>query len=283
MSVFQWIDHAGTLGLDGIELYPAFLTSFDTGYLTKVRQAATDRGLAVPMLCNSPDFTRPDPADRAREVDRTREMLRVTAELGGHWCRVLSGQNRPGLDEAEALGWVVDAIETLIPAAAAAGVVMTLETHYKDGLWEYPEFAQSHRRYLAILDAVDTPWLGAQYDPSNAVVAGEDPYDLLDRVLPRVVTMHASDRYLEGGAIDDLQRLASDPMHGYARILKHGVIGEGLNDYDRIFSTLARAGYTGWVSIEDGDGPTIAEGLANLRTSAEFLRGQFARHFGVAA
>jgi sugar phosphate isomerase/epimerase len=95
--------------------------------------------------------------------------------------------------------------------------------------------------------------------------------------------MHASDRYLEGGAIDDLQRLASDPMHGYARILKHGVIGEGLNDYDRIFSTLARAGYTGWVSIEDGDGPTIAEGLANLRTSAAFLRSQFARHFGVAA
>ena len=27
---------------------------------------------------------------------------------------------------------------------------------------------QSQRRYLAILDAVDTPWLKAQYDPSNA-------------------------------------------------------------------------------------------------------------------
>jgi sugar phosphate isomerase/epimerase len=280
MTVFQWIELAGTLGLDGIELYPAFLTSFDSRYLGSVREAAGSRGLAIPMLCNSPDFTQPDAAARRREVDQTREMLRVTAELGGGWCRVLSGQNRPGLDEAEALGWVTDAISSLLPDAEATRVVMTLENHYKDGLWEYPEFAQSQRRYLAILESIDSPWLAAQYDPSNAVVAGEDPYDLLERVLPRLATMHASDRYLEGGTIADLRRLSSDPMHGYARILKHGVIGEGLNDYDRIFGMLARAGYAGWVSIEDGEGPTIAEGLANLSRSAEFLRVQFARHYG---
>jgi sugar phosphate isomerase/epimerase len=154
-----------------------------------------------------------------------------------------------------------------------------MENHYKDNLWTYPEFAQSHRRYLAILAAVDSPWLKAQYDPSNAIVAGEDQYDLLDRVLPRVATMQASDRYLEGGTIDDLRKLARDPQHGYARIVKHGVIGNGLNDYDRIFSTLARAGYDGWVSIEDGEGPTVAIGTENLRKSAGFLRGMFDKHF----
>lgn len=280
MSVFEWIEAAGTLDLDGIELYPAFLESFDDAYLAKVRRAAADQGLQIPMLCQSPDFTRPDAAGRQQELNRTRDMLRVTAELGGRWCRVLSGQNRPGLDEAEALGWVIDALETLVPDAEAAGVVMTFENHYKDGLWEYPEFAQSHRRYLTILDAVNTPWLGAQYDPSNAVVAGEDPYALLDRVLPRLVTMHASDRYLEGGTVEDLKRQASDPRHGYAKILKHGVIGRGLNDYERIFSTLAQARYEGWISIEDGEGPTVDEGLVNLRASATFLRGAFARHFG---
>jgi sugar phosphate isomerase/epimerase len=280
MSLFEWIEGAATLGVDGIELYPGFLESFEGPHLARVRQTAADHGLAIPMMCNSPDFTQPDRAARRQEIDRTREMFRVTAALGGRWCRVLSGQNRPGLDEAEALRWVIDALTELVPHAEAAGVVMALENHYKDGLWAYPEFAQSHRRYLAILDAVDTPWLGAQYDPSNAVVAGEDPYALLDRVLPRVVTMHASDRYLEGGTIDDLRRQATDPAHGYAKILKHGVIGEGLNDYDRIFGTLSRGGYEGWVSIEDGEGPTVAEGLANLDKSARFLREQFARHFG---
>ncbi len=279
MTVLEWLDLAAELELDGAELYPAFLDAFDSAYLGRLRGEAALRGLELPMFCNSPDFTRPDPAERKKEVERTRDMFRVTAELGGRYCRVLSGQNRPGLDEAEALRWVIDCLWQLEPHAKAAGVVMCLENHYKDGLWEYPEFAQSHRLYLAILEGVDSPFLKAQYDPSNAIVAGEDQYALLDRVLPRVATMQASDRFLEGGTIEELKTMARDPQHGYAKFVKHGVIGKGLNDYDRIFGALARAGYDGWVSIEDGEGPTVEIGMDNLRQSAAFLRGQFARHF----
>lgn len=279
MTLFEWIDLAGRLGIDGVELYPRFFESFESAYLRRVRAEAAARGLTIPMMCNSPDFTQPDPADRAKEVERTRLLFDVTAALGGRWCRVLSGQNRPGLREDEALKWVIDAFRELLPHAQSAGIVMVMENHYKDGLWQYPEFAQSHTRYLAILDAVESPWLQAQYDPSNAVVAGEDQYALLDRVLPRLGTMQASDRYLEGGTVEDLRRTAADPGHGYAKILKHGVTGRGLNDYDRIFGTLARAGYDGWVSIEDGEAPTLEEGMANLRASAVFLRAKFAQHF----
>ena len=280
MTVFQWIDHAGDLELDGAELYPRFLDAFDSAYLKKVRTAAAARGLELPMMCNSPDFTQPDPADRKKEVERTRDMFRVTAELGGKYCRVLSGQNRPGLKEDEALKWVIDCLWQLEPHAKAAGVLMCMENHYKDGLWKYPEFAQSHRRYLAILDGVNSPYLKAQYDPSNAIVAGEDAYELLERVMPRVATMQASDRYLDGGTIEELRKMARDPQHGYATFVKHGVIGKGLNDYDRIFGTMARAGYDGWISIEDGEGPTVEIGLDNLRQSATFLREKIARHWG---
>jgi sugar phosphate isomerase/epimerase len=261
MSVFEWIELAGTLDVDGVELYPRFLEALDSRYLARVRAAAERHGLALPMLCHSPDFTRPDPDARRREVERTRDMLRVTAALGGGHCRVLSGQNRPGLPEADATQWVVESLWALVDDAAAAGVVMCLENHYIDSLWQYPEFAQSSRRYLAILDAVDSPWLKAQYDPSNALTAGEDQYALLERVLPRVATMHASDRRMSGGT------------------LEHGVIGEGANDYDRIFSLLAGAGFAGWISIEDGEGPTIETGMDNLRRSASFLRAAIARHF----
>jgi sugar phosphate isomerase/epimerase len=280
MSLFEWLALAAGLDLDGVELYPRFFASLEPAYLNEVRHALTDNGLQMPMLCNSPDFTQPDPAARAREIEAARRMIGLTAELGGSYCRVLSGQDRPGLDGQAALGWVIDALASLVRDAAAAGIVLVIENHYKDGLWLYPEFAQSHRRYLAILDAVDSPWLRVQYDPSNAIVAGEDQYDLLERVLPRVATVQASDRYLEGGTIEDLRRRAADPAHGYAPFLKHGVIGRGLNDYDRIFATLAGAGWDGWVSIEDGEGGTVEEGMANLRDSAAFLRAKLARHFG---
>jgi sugar phosphate isomerase/epimerase len=282
MTVFRWIQLASELELDGVELYPRFLDSLESDYLKQVRAEAAARGLALPMMCHSPDFTHADPELRRREVERTRELFHATAELGGSYCRVLSGQNRPGLEEGEALSWVIDCLWQLVPHAQAAGITMAIENHYKDGLWEYPEFALGQRLYLKVLDAVDTPLLKAQYDPSNCVVAGEDPYELLERVLPRLGTMQASDRTLEGGTHADLRRLEKDPRHGYARIVRHGVIGRGLNDYDRIFATLARAGYTGWISIEDGDGPTIEEGMANLRDSARFLRGKLALHFGSA-
>lgn len=279
MSLFQWLDLAASLGIDGVELYPRFFESLGKPYVDRVRRILKDNGLRMPMLCHSPDFTRTDAGAREIEVDETRRMIALTAELGGGFCRVLSGQNRPGLDPDEAHRWVVDCITALLPDAERHGVVLAMENHYKDGLWLYPEFAQSHARYLAILDAVESPWLKVQYDPSNAIVAGEDQYALLERVLPRVATVQASDRYLEGGSVEELRRLSADATHGYAPFLKHGVIGRGLNDYDRIFSTLARGGFDGWISIEDGEGETIDQGMQNLRESVLFLRAKLAQHF----
>ena len=77
--------------------------------------------------------------------------------------------------------------------------------------------------------------------------------------------MHASDRYLKGGTLDDLRQ--SDGTIGYSPLLSHGVIGEGLNDYDRIFEILRSVGFTGWISIEDG-----VDGIGQLVDSARFLR-----------
>jgi sugar phosphate isomerase/epimerase len=80
-----------------------------------------------------------------------------------------------------------------------------------------------------------------------------------------------------GGTVEDLRALDADPQDGYAKLLRHGVIGEGFNDFDRILGTLGRIGFRGWISIEDGEGDTIEEGMENLRRSAEFLRGQMKR------
>jgi len=53
---------------------------------------------------------------------------------------------------------------------------------------------------------------------------------LLEAVADRVVSMHASDRYLEPGA--SLAISAERRHPGYSPHLRHGVTGKGLNDYD---------------------------------------------------
>lgn len=276
MSLEEWLELAATLEVDGVEMYPAFLRSFESKYLRGLSRRLESVDLRMPMLCSSPDFTRPDASARKAEVREMRRMIGVTAALGGEYCRVLSGQRRPGIGE-EGVGWVVECLEALLPAAEDAGVVLVLENHYKDGNWEYPEYAQSRERYLRILDELPSPWLKVQYDPSNAVVAGIDPYSLLDAVVDRVATVHASDRYLKGGTIDDLRKIDADPVHGYAGLLRHGVIGDGFNDFDRIFRVLGENGFDGWVSIEDGEGETVAAGMENLARSAAFLREKMGR------
>ena len=127
-----------------------------------------------------------------------------------------------------------------------------MENHYKDGNWRYPEFAQRPEIFRHIVDAVqDHDHFGVQFDPSNAIVAGADPVDFLRTVADRVVSMQASDRYLEDGhSLAEMRE--ADGTLGYSPHLKHGVVGRGLNDYDEIFRILRAVGYDGWISIEDG-------------------------------
>ncbi len=273
MPLAAWIEEAAGLGVDGLEMHDLFFGGADT--VSAARELCGRRGLAIPMLCFSPDFTQPDPAARRRELDRQMKAIDLTVALGGRFCRTLSGQNRPGLDRKKAVAWCVESIREAAAYAGSRGIVLAMENHYKDGYWEYPEFALRSEIFLEIVEQVDSPSFGINYDPSNAIVAGEDPIELLTKVKHRVVTMHASDRYLEGGTVADLRRLERDPLHGYAAAIRHGVIGRGLNDYDAIFSTLKAAGFDGWVSIEDG-----MNGMEELALSARFLKKKIREHFG---
>jgi sugar phosphate isomerase/epimerase len=276
MSVFEWIEMAKELGAEGLEMYVGFFPTFDDSFVDSVGEAIRRAGFAMPMMCCSPDFTHRDPNVRRREIKKEAEMIRVTRRLGGPGavCRVLSGQRYPDVSVEEGLAWVVEAIEALIPVAREHDIVLGLENHYKDGYWNYPEFAQKQEIFLRLLDAIpERRYFGVQYDPSNAIVAGDDPIELLERVADRVVSMHASDRYLaEGATLDDLRQ--SDGTLGYSPNLRHGVTGKGLNDYDRIFSILARAGYEGWISIEDG-----MNGMEEMKESVDFLKRMRAKYF----
>jgi len=272
MTLFDWIDLAATLGVDGVEMYPGFFESFEPDYLERVKQHLAKHCLEAPMMCASPDFTTPDVEARQAEIEREKQMINVTAELGGGFCRVLSGQRRPEVSHSEGVSWTVESINSLLEHAASRQVVLNMENHYKDGYWRHPEFAQATDVFLEIVNQIDSPWFGVNYDPSNAIIAGEDPLEVLSAIKHRVVSMHASDRYLTGGTLQDLK--PHDGATGYAKNLKHGVIGKGLNDYDAIFSTLKAEGFDGWISIEDGE-----NGMEELRESVHFLRAKIAEHF----
>lgn len=277
LSLFDWIKQAAELPIEGVELYSRFFFDKPDSFVDEVGEALAQAGLVMPMLCASPDLVNPDPVIRAQEIENEARIIRIAHRLSGPGvsARVLTGQNYPEVSREQGVAAVVSALDELLPLARELDVTLSLENHYKDGFWHYVEFAQRREVFLEVIGAIDERvHFGVQFDPSNAIVAGDDSADFLDLVIDRVVTMQASDRSLTPGhSLDDLK--LADGTVGYSPALQHGVIGRGLNDYPRIFTTLANAGYDGWISIEDG-----VNGWGEMRESVEFLRDARHRYFG---
>jgi sugar phosphate isomerase/epimerase len=271
MSLSDWIEMGATLGVQGLEFYSGFLEDNES-FLRETKASLKKHHLQMPMLCCSPDFTEPDADLLEKEIAHEMRMIEITAFFGGRFCRVLSGQRRPGLSTEAGIAQVVRVIKNLLPFAQKHDVVLSMENHYKDSYWRYPEFAQKMEVFTAIIGQINSPWFGINYDPSNTLLAGEDPLEMLERVKHRVVSMHASDRYLNNGTLEDLRK--EEDVVGYASRLSHGVVGRGLNDYDRIFSTLNSVGFSSWISIEDG-----MNGMEEMRESVRFLRRKIDLHF----
>ena len=266
MKVSEWIELAAKLDIEGLEWYAGFLEMQDEKNWPVFRRQVEDHGLVIPMMCCSPDFTHPDKLFREKEIAKQKRWIDMTRVLGGSYCRVLSGQRRPGISIEEGLYFAAESIKACLPYAQEKNITLILENHYKDDFWEYPEFAQKTDVFCKLVDMIHHPNFGVNYDPSNTYLAGEDPLDLLKRVSSRVVTMHASDRYLKEGTIEDLRKEEGGVL-GYAKRLSHGEIGKGLNDYDAIFTELNRVHFDGWISIEDG-----VDGMDQLERSVAFLR-----------
>ncbi len=273
MSVSEWITLASDLDIQGLEWYAGFLEMEDESNWMRFRKEVESHGMVIPMMCCSPDFTHPDEEFRTNEISKQKRWIDMTQTLGGGYCRVLSGQRRPELSIEEGVTLAAESIEACLPYAEERGITLIIENHYKDDFWDYPEFAQKMDVFCQLVDRIDHPNFGVNYDPSNTYLAGEDPIELLKRVSHRVVTMHASDRFLIEGTIEDL-RNEEGGSQGYVKRLSHGEIGKGLNDYDAIFSELKSKGFDGWISIEDG-----VDGMDQLARSVEFLKKKIAEYW----
>jgi sugar phosphate isomerase/epimerase len=264
MSTADWVGIGASLSLDGVELYWPAIRELSDDQLVALRASAEDLGVALPMLCASPDFTVPTREAFEAEIADEARAIAATARLGGRWTRILSGQRRPDVTREDGIARAVEAIERLLPVAEAAGVTLAMENHVRDYYWEHNEFAQQADLFLEIVASIPTgaPF-GVQFDPSNALVTGDDPVWFLEQVKERVVTAAASDRYWTTDA------------DGSRRVV-HAVVGEGRIDHDALCAILASVGFDGWISIEDGDDP--ATGPDDIERSAAHIRAVMARH-----
>ena len=246
------IDHAASLGLDGIDVLHRQMASEDRSYLHKLKKHAFVHGIAMTCLSIHQGFVHPDAEELKKHIEHTKHCMELAAEMGipcmrlntGRWGTIKSfdefmqkrGQEPalPGYTEDDAYKWCIDSIQQCMTRAEELGVLLALENHW--GLGSTPE------GMIRIMKAVDNPWLQLLMDTGNFL---EDPYEKLQMIAPYTCFVQAKTYY--GGGVWYTLKL----------------------DYQRIIAILNNVNYNGYISIEfEGN----ESGESGVIKSVELLR-----------
>ena len=241
VSIETVIEKTAALGVAGVDILHRQmdipekepLTPAHRSYLQRLKRHAFRNGVSLVCLSIHQNFVNPSAEYLRAQVEHTLKCIEIAAALGipsirlnsGRWNTIASFDDLmkargeepvlPGHTEDEGFKWCQDCIEQCLPRAAELGVVLALENHW--GLTRTPA------GLLRLVNAVNSPWLGALMDTGNFL---EDPYTKLAAIAPKTVFVQAK-TYFGGGEWYTLDL-----------------------DYARIAKILADANYTGWVSLE---------------------------------
>jgi sugar phosphate isomerase/epimerase len=119
-------------GYDGVELAIRDPRLVDADELIRVVAA---QGLEIPAIGTGQawgeeglSFTDPDPAVRAAAIERTKSHIPFAARTGAVIIiGLLRGIVKPGVEHAQAMGWLVAALQQCCAAALPRGVRLALE------------------------------------------------------------------------------------------------------------------------------------------------------------
>lgn len=210
MKYEDFIEEAYRIGLDGIEMTLYWLPTKEASYFRRIKRLALFRGLPISCAGISTNLCIPNASERAKVVESIKEGLRIAHELGAPCLRIFGGEVPSGYSDADAVGWIAEAINSCLKDAEDNGVVIALENH--GGI------TASADNVIRIIKSVDSPWFRVNLDLGNY---RESTYEEISKTVPYAVHVHA----------------------------KVSVGGEKI-DYYRIKEILKSGGYNGFLSIE---------------------------------
>jgi sugar phosphate isomerase/epimerase len=249
MTPGDWFRMAGSLGLDGADMSVAHVQSREPAYLDGLRREAAEAGVQLVMLATYSDFTHPDAAERARQIDDVRSWIEAAARMGVGSLRLTAGQAHPDTPLDAGLDWAAAGLVACLEDAARSGVRLLYENHVRGAFWTQNDFTQPAERFLEVARRTAGSGLGILFDTANCLALNEDPLIVLEQVRDRVGAVHLSDIRQAG---------AFEPV----------VLGSGVAPIADILRTLVAGGFDGWLSIEEAS----RSGEQGFRQAVDFAR-----------
>ncbi|MFP6558962.1 sugar phosphate isomerase/epimerase family protein [Paraburkholderia sp. B3] len=190
-----------------------------------IRRAIASAKLKVPAIGAHIPMLHPEEALRRQAIDFMKGCNDLAVEMGSSYVHVLSGPLAANTSREIAWGWFADAIGELVEHASERDVQLGIEAiagHIFHSAKDYARLAS---------DLPGVPFK-INFDPSQIVVQGASPFEIVDRFADRIAHVHMKDG---SGRFPDF---AFPPL------------GEGEIDFKALVDRLRDAGYDGALSIE---------------------------------
>ncbi len=192
-----------------------------------------------------PSWIEPDVHYRQVRIDHTMRALSLAKELGAVCITTEpGGPVEPGQSWKAALHLFVEMLKPVLEHAEKEGVLLLIEP--EPGL-----LIETADQFEELMQHLDSPAVGLNFDIGHAFCVGDDPGPTLERLASWVRHIHLED-------------IAATRVHA------HLIPGEGAIDFASVFAAMQKIGYRGWVTIELY--PYIADPDTAARTARERIR-----------
>ena len=267
-SVFEAVERIASIGYEGVELLAdaphLYADAVSPPDLEKLRDLLNRTGIQVANVnANTamgyygrqfweplfePSLANPDPILRQWRIDYSKKCIDMAQELGAPCVSVTSGRPVPGILPEKSLDLLRQSLRQLLDHAERKNIRIGIE--YEPGI-----LIERYEELAAILEDVDSPYLGANLDLGHSHVLGEKPDIVIEGLGSRIFHIHMED--IRAG------------KH------YHLVPGTGDIDFAALFRVLGNQGYDGFATVELYTFPHEADEVA--KQSLDYLHKVSAR------
>ena len=228
MTMEDFLAFARKLEVDGVSLESCFFPSFEAGWFADLKAQLDDYGFDRVYAWGHPDGLE---AGKNRDAfDDMIAQIPNARAIGAPVMRIVASslmfRFEPHAPQLDILAkWLKEAVVV----AEANGVKLAVENHIDYTADECVE----------LLDRVDSPWLGLNFDTGNFMRLLDDPVDGARKLAPRVLATHIKDlKPVKGLNVREWFFFSSTP------------VGDGLVDNQALAQILLDAGYQGFFAVE---------------------------------
>ena len=239
-------------GFGSLELSANPGSSFDPQKLTArelgaIQQTLDDAGIEVSAVGSYFNHLDPDPEKRRFWAKHFTALMDLAVKMGVGVVCTFAGRV-PNCDIPDSIPEFRKVFSKHAKRAEDKGLKIAFENCPMFSRWPFygNNIAYKPEAFDLMFDAVDSPALGLEYDPSHFYWLHIDYIDMIQRYGERIYHVHAKDTEIM------YDRFAEEGIYGKGW-WRYRIPGWGEVDWQKVFMTLNDVGYTGNLDIEHED------------------------------